>query len=378
MSHNEVEEDNAAKERLMQHIEVILDKSVGSDLTSLSGIVKEIGEEFLAINHNDEIRKIIVPLFKDNCEEFLSIIEPLIDTTSAYYRILENLIDVLCTIYGIKIDVVHIELRNYGNNIWGPVFWKFVHYTAILIEHAYSNTLINDILDYPTIVYNIDQILPCSVCAYNYMKIKDSSKILMHSVKNMSFGKCVEGSSIFHNVITEHIAQQQQHDGAAAAAVAAAVPYTSIDFANEYHFLSHPQEQKNKSKDYIKMNVEFHPLRHRMLCVLLVLWRNISGSRIDYHDANKLMVQLYKEAAAAASTANAAAAATEPSSKPQLMIYQKYVDEFISNFKTTKIDAKTYTILERYIIFVFENMAQLYPTYIKRAFLDKSTVARSE
>lgn len=346
---------DSKKQRLVEHIKSIIEsnnKVDDNENTTFLDIFNKSKDEYLSIDHFDKVKVELLPKFKDTAEEFLSIIEPLVDTTSDYYHVLANVIDVLCSVYEIRLDVVHIELQNYSNYVWGPIFWKFIHYAAILIESAYARDQINDILDFPTIVYNIDQILPCSICAQNYLQVKTTNKMIALAIKRMAFGKCTEGCSIFHNIITEHISQGHQNQEGEPI-----THYTLIDYVNEYNFLSYPKDPTNKTKSYIKMRVEYQPLLHRILVIMLILWKNTVGRQmiIGYEDANRLILSLYES--------NSSSSSSNDETIPRLELYVLTIEEFLSSFQ--KIDNEKYAIFEPQIQFVLENLAKLYPRYVE-------------
>lgn len=106
-------------------------------------------------------------------------------------------------------------------NDWGNVYWKFFHTSSILIQHAFGVGRLSNFLKYPSLLYNVDIILPCGICIEHYKTIK-KSPTNDTIIRNMSFGDLVGGTFRFHNLINSN-----RGDGG--------TDFRALNFATTYH-----------------------------------------------------------------------------------------------------------------------------------------------
>jgi hypothetical protein len=146
----------------------------------------------------------------------------------AYLMILDDFITFLKERYKFTLPIVMVASENYTPKLWGNLYWKFLHFSSILLQHELSRSLI-DLRRFPTIVQNIDEILPCSICAHHYRQIKNGTRICS-IIKRMSFGHVMQATSEFHNAVTANIREQSS-----SSAVRHPSRFSDTDFCEEYH-----------------------------------------------------------------------------------------------------------------------------------------------
>ena len=63
-----------------------------------------------------------------------------------------------------------------GVNIWGPAYWKIIHYTAYILDLVKNNPTKEKYIDgFCSLTGFIDYLLPCSFCRYHYASLNDDS-----------------------------------------------------------------------------------------------------------------------------------------------------------------------------------------------------------
>lgn len=210
----------------------------------------------------------IVAQFQPVLDEFYALTESLRAAQPDYNRVFMRFVQALQDEYPtLTINLMFVRPSNYSTDLWGPVYWRFLHLASILVSYAFEHQRIRDMLDLPTLVYNIDLILPCPMCAAHYQAIKQDSRVLL-AVKNMSFGSIVTYLQTFHNIVTENVDRTPEY-----ANRPPRPPFTSIRFARVYGCLEIQPSDLLKSKTYTRCRIEWLPKLHRLLATLLALYR---------------------------------------------------------------------------------------------------------
>lgn len=150
---------------------------------------------------------VIVDEFIPILTEFLLFSEPFIQN-EAYKTMLYGFIEKLKKLYPklgtINTLEMHVRVGQYDISVWGPLYWNFMHYTSILVNYAMRHQMMRDVGDFPSLIMNVDHMLPCSQCIAHYRSIKHTPQV--HSIiKEISYGQVVEGTWRFHNTITQNI-----------------------------------------------------------------------------------------------------------------------------------------------------------------------------
>lgn len=156
---------------------------------------------------------------------------------------------------------VHVDYANLTLNVWGKVYWDFIHSTAILLQDAFFKKRINHYYRFPAIVFNIDQILPCPMCHFHYQIIKhgaENNEIL----NKLCFGLLVYGTFKFHNLITKNIERSKTKRSR---------DYSELDFALEYGCFPRSLVDRPFTYEYIPYRVVFHCTAHIRLTLLISL-----------------------------------------------------------------------------------------------------------
>ncbi|CAK9825671.1 hypothetical protein ANTRET_LOCUS3638 [Anthophora retusa] len=227
---------------------------------------------------------VVLAEFQPILDEFYALSESMRASQPAYNTVFTNFLSTLCEIYPtLRINILILRLSNYSVDVWGPVYWRFFHYCSILVAYAFQTNRINDMLDLSTLIYNVDCILPCSMCTMHYQAIKPNT-LVQNTVKNMSFARVMSGVQEFHNIVTKNISQLSEHQNYPKK------PYFNvIDFAKTYKCVEQLPEDFLKSNTYVRCEVDWQTPRHRLLTTFLLL-----SARIPYTKAsNMLKRQVY-------------------------------------------------------------------------------------
>lgn len=227
----------------------------------------------------------IVVKFQPALDEFYALTESLRAAQPEYNRVFARLIQTLQEEYPkLTVNPIFVRPSNYSTDLWGPVYWRFLHLASILVSHAFERQRIRDMLDLPTLVYNIDMILPCPMCAAHYQAIKQDSRVLL-TVKNMSFGSIVTYLQAFHNIVTENVDRTPEYANRPKRPI-----FTAIQFARTYGCLEIQPSGLLKSKSYVRCKIEWLPKLHRLLATLLALYRP-NGRFLECSDELKATIE---------------------------------------------------------------------------------------
>lgn len=289
----------------------------------------------------------IVTAYKPILDEFCAVSEHLRSTQTQYNEIFEKLIGVLCEEYDIKRDIMYVRLGNYGTNIWGNLYWRFLHLTSILLEHSMHENRINDPLDFPLLVYNIDHILPCPTCAQHYRQIKESADVKA-TIKDMSFGMLMSGLQAFHNLVTQNVDKTLDY-----ANMPNRAPFTMLDFARTYHCIERLPENILKSKIYVRPRLDWQPNTHRMLTIFYA----IANKQTYSPSSDMLKLNLYHCTNLASTVVSTSAAATESQEKILSSINQAILMNVDEQVATGNAQIYNQTIVEFY---------HAYPDYVRK------------
>lgn len=177
------------------------------------------------------------------------------------------------TIYRQKYKKIMIDYERLYMSTWGPIYWNFIHSVSILIQHAYYENKLTDILQFPSVVHNLDTILPCSICEGHYLKIINSQRVL-ELVKNMEFGLIVASVFHFHNEITKNIARHSTN---------VYKEYNTINFVFEYGCYPRSKPTQFVQTQRMKIPVKFYRPEHVKLSILVMM-----SYEINYFHASNI------------------------------------------------------------------------------------------
>lgn len=176
--------------------------SLSEKLKKLGPLLAQCVKEETSVNID-----VIVDEFIPILTEFILFSEPFIQN-DAYKTMLLGFIKKLSKLYP-KLGTVntlemHVRVSQYDISVWGPLYWNFMHYSSILVNYAMRHQMMRDVGDFPSLIMNVDHMLPCSQCIAHYRSIKHTAPI--HSnIKEIAYGQVVEGTWRFHNMITQNI-----------------------------------------------------------------------------------------------------------------------------------------------------------------------------
>lgn len=196
-----------------------------------------------------------------------------------YRERLAEFISFLKSAYDLPTQVMLVQSGKYTTDMWGPLYWAFLHYASILLQYALRAGLADDVKDFPTLVYNIEMMLPCGNCVSHYSdtKRRNASNVL-YAVKLMSFGHVVQGVYQFHNAIAENVHGQRRD-----ARASPFRPFTPIDFARRYgcYPMTTVADSEHKSTDYARPVLDWQTPLHLSVSVVLVIRYGVSYSRVS-------------------------------------------------------------------------------------------------
>lgn len=225
----------------------------------------------------------VVEKFRLVMDEFLAVVESLTAAPTQYRAMLNRLVTVLCDRFDIQRQIMYVRASGYATDVWGPLYWRFFHYASILITYMYEKNEINDMLDFPILVYNINHILPCNVCEAHYMGIKNNAAV-RSALKEMSFGNLMTGLQMFHNLVTANIDSVPPRSN-----LPPRPPFTPIDFARTYECLELADTGAVKSLTYIRNTVDWQPPTHRILAILYAV-----AKKINYYLSSRELKAYYE------------------------------------------------------------------------------------
>lgn len=174
----------------------------------------------------------------------------------------------LSSIYNISNNVnrIIIDYEQLYISTWGRIFWNFLHATSILIQQAYYENQLSDILEFNTFVKNIDSVLPCPVCTSHYLKIKNDNS-LSEVFKLLDFGLLVPGVFKFHSEITKNIAIHANHSFK---------EFNSFHFVFQYGCYPRSKPPNFIERGIIQMPVKFYRPEHVKLAIIVMMAYNIN------------------------------------------------------------------------------------------------------
>lgn len=221
-------------------------------------ILHATAEEFKTLDIN-----YIINRYKPILSEFYELSSLYRQGAPKYNAIFENFVQKICDIYKIEREGMIVYAYKYTPKEWGNVYWEFLHLSSILLSFAFENGFIDTLLDFPTLVYNIDFILPCPKCRYHYSFIKDGDEV-KRAIKRMSFGSIMQGVQEFHNIITYNVDRTPDY-----ANRENRKPFFISDFALKYKCIDIQNETIRKSHEYIKSCIDWQPTTHTLLSIII-------------------------------------------------------------------------------------------------------------
>lgn len=227
------------------------------------------------VSPNERIRK----MYELSSGEFLAFIQS-IGPQNDYKNRVKRLIERLNRLMGISDTPVVLTIPNkYYTSDWGRLYWTFFHIVSILIEYYIETRQLNDTLDLPLLIYNVDQILYCSLCYTHYTSIKNTDAI-KDCIKRIAFGFTISGVMDFHNIITNNIYMTDKKHKKQPR------QFSVIDMAVQWQAIeddSNIQEYATMN-DYLRPHVDWQTEIHTALSILCAL-----KLKIRFTEASKIM-----------------------------------------------------------------------------------------
>jgi hypothetical protein len=221
-------------------------------------VFADAAEEFKVLN-----LQAIVERYTPVVMEFNEFTLPFRASFPDYNGILTNFINNICSLYDIKLKPIYVDVRKYSTNEWGHLYWDFLHYSSILLSAAFASKRILNLLNFSTIVYHIDTILPCPKCQAHYQAIKNTDRV-KDVIKSIAFGSLIYGVYRFHNLISDNINNSADYVGLPKKRL-----FTLSEFANKYNCIDIQDEHFKKSETYINPYVDWQPTLHVQLTTIL-------------------------------------------------------------------------------------------------------------
>lgn len=216
--------------------------------------------------------------FQGTLDEFHALSQPLRSANTAYDAAYQRMIAKFLECYPtLNLNVVYLNLSKYSVDRWGPVYWRFFHLSAILLLELFSKHRVDDVMDYPTLLYNVDVILPCPTCAWHYLQIKRSDGILT-AIKETSFARLMNGARYFHNLVTMHQNELPEFQNRPARP-----PFTVLDYAERYGCLEEVPDDLVKTTSYVRGWVDWQPPLHRQISLFYAMRRSIPYALASRH-----------------------------------------------------------------------------------------------
>lgn len=218
----------------------------------------------------------VVTAFVPVLSEFEAYVEG-VTVSDAYRSRLSAFTAFLKSTFELTTTVMLVQTSKYSTDMWGPLYWSFLHYASILLQYALHTGLTDDVKDFPTLVYNIDKMLPCSMCIAHYLSVKHQNNV-RYLIKMMSFGHVIQGLYQFHNVISENVYRHRYPKDAPPFRT-----FTPIDFAKRYHCypLTTTADNAHKSSEYSRPRLDWQSPLHLSVSVILVVNYSVSYSRVS-------------------------------------------------------------------------------------------------
>lgn len=268
------------------NVRIPSDASIDSSkLKPIDDLIERIHDEYRTLCNIQTIVERYIPIMNEFWELSLPFRHNTDNDKSAAYNVkLENMIDTLNRLYGVSRTLIAVNVHKYTTSAWGHVYWNFFHLSSILILYAFQQKRIQSLLDFPTLVYNIDVILPCSICKAHYENVKYTHDVKNDIVKHMSFGSLVTGLMHFHNVITVNVDKTVQYADKPKRRL-----YGMADFALTYQCIEMADETIKLSTDYYRNYIDWQPPTHTLLSILFSTYCNVRYTRTS----NQLKFMLY-------------------------------------------------------------------------------------
>ncbi|UBZ25594.1 Ac92-like protein [Carcinus maenas nudivirus] len=103
----------------------------------------------------------------------------------------------IMTYFDIKPTI--LEDTDYYKNIWGPIYWKFLHLTSILCKTEFQRN------HFAANMFNFNLCMICGECAFNFKKKKPFLLMMIISLSNDAITPIYN----LHNTVNEAIRHRQ-------------------------------------------------------------------------------------------------------------------------------------------------------------------------
>ncbi|KAI5630601.1 p33 [Venturia canescens] len=220
----------------------------------------------------------IIERFTPIYNEFRGYLEG-IRIKQSYKNLIDGFLHFLSVTYDLNKETMLVNVGNYSTSEWGPLYWSFLHLSSILLQHALAEKMVNDVRGFPAIIYNIDEILPCSMCQQHYYNIKDSSEI-RQIIKTIAFGHVVQGTFYFHGMITENMNKSDRFETKPA--------FLTTQFCELYHCFPTSMQDTRSLSTIARSPIDWQSTLHVHLSVILGI-----ASQVSFLRASNRLKRLY-------------------------------------------------------------------------------------
>ncbi|UVX94863.1 Ac92-like protein [Callinectes sapidus nudivirus] len=94
-----------------------------------------------------------------------------------------------------NIEATALEQHEYFKNIWGPIYWNFLHLTSMLCRTEYQKNL------FAANMFNFNLCMICSECAFNFKQKKPFLLMMIISIT----GDSITPIYTLHNMVNDAI-----------------------------------------------------------------------------------------------------------------------------------------------------------------------------
>lgn len=184
--------------------------------TLLKRIISDCRASMVQLNHLGFGEKLLVQKFHAARTKFSAYVAAL-PHAAAYLKVVNGIDEVLGKHFNFPqpydipsqafVDPDAMDLTVVGNMIW-----NYVHHAPALLLLALQQGKIKHFYNFPTLVYNVDNILECPRCHADYVELKNNDPEILKIIKKIAFGDVLNGVRLFHNHITRNI-RERRGDG---------------------------------------------------------------------------------------------------------------------------------------------------------------------
>lgn len=147
--------------------------------------------------------KSIIERYEYVCNKFEAYIKGFKLSTNGAESDLMELVQFMRNLYKLKWKFIYLEVNAYDVKMWGNLYWEFFHLTSILLQEAIYNKTTDNICNFATIIYNLEEYIPCNVCSHHFLnEVKGNIENIL---RQLSVGDLIVAVYVLHNKVSENI-----------------------------------------------------------------------------------------------------------------------------------------------------------------------------